>query len=126
MTDPVLARGWSWGALLIAASAGLAGLLGGASLGFGVVAGGAWNLASLWCLTRLLGAWLGPHPSRRRAIIWLLIKFPALYLTAFGLLWRLRVSVLGFGLGFTVVLLGALAMLLIRTQTMTRTRSYGR
>ena len=69
-----------------------------------VLAGGLWNLVNLWCLTRLLQAWLGPSHSRRRALEWLLVKFPALYLVVFTLLASPTISPLGFGVGFTVVL----------------------
>ena len=75
----------------------------------GIMAGAAWNAASLWCLTHLLRAWLGPTPSRRRALGWLMIKFPLLYLLAFALISNPHVSVVGFGVGFTLVLLGGLA-----------------
>ncbi len=76
----------------------------GAHVAGGILAGGAWNLASLWCLMRLLDAWLGSHPSRRRAIGWLLLKFPLLYLLVFVVFRRPAVSLVGFGIGFTVVL----------------------
>lgn len=76
----------------------------GPQAALGVAAGGAWNLASLWCLTRLLQAWLGPQPSRARAVGWLLAKFPLLYVLVFGYLARPSASVVGFGIGFSVVL----------------------
>ncbi len=103
----------------------------GPRVALSIAAGGAWNLASLFCLAQLLGAWLGPprppgppflnagagadgksrggQPSRRRAILWLLVKFPLLYLFVFGLLRAPSVSLIGFGAGFTVVLAGAVA-----------------
>ncbi len=83
-------------------------LMGHWRLTVGIVAGILWNVASLWCLTRMLGAWLGPQPSRRRAIGWLLIKFPLLYLGAYVLL-RHAVSPIGFSIGFSLALIGALA-----------------
>ncbi len=73
-------------------------------LAISVLAGGAWNAANLWCLTRLLLAWLGPRASRRRVVGWLLIKFPLLYVMAFLLLRVPESSALGFGIGFTLVL----------------------
>ena len=74
----------------------------------GALAGGAWNLASLWCFNRLLQVWLAPIPSRRRVALWVCVKFPLLYLLAGLLLYRRAVSLLGFGIGFTVVLAIAL------------------
>ena len=69
-----------------------------------VLVGGGWNAASLWTLRRMLGAWLGPRPSRRRALGWLFLKFPCLYLLAFALLRLPAISAMGFGVGFTIVL----------------------
>ena len=92
----------------------------------GVLAGGVWNLASLWCLVHLLNAWLGPTPSRRRAITWLVLKFPLLYLLAVGVLLNQRVSVVGFGLGFTVVLLILVGWFALQARHMTLLRPHGR
>ncbi len=77
----------------------------------GVLAGGAWNLASLSCLAQLLRAWLGQKPSQRRAIGWLLIKFPVLYGLAVFLFVQHVVSPATFGIGFTVVLVMVLGWL---------------
>ncbi|MBI3997372.1 MAG: hypothetical protein HY352_06935 [Candidatus Omnitrophica bacterium] len=98
----------------------------GKGMAMGVFAGGLWNLVSLWCLSQLLHAWLGTprpaghqsrppqllrgsgqgggQPSRRRAIAWLLVKFPLLYFIIFRVFQSPEVSVLGFGVGFTIVL----------------------
>ena len=81
------------------------------TLAIGVAAGVAWNGASLWCLTQLLRAWLGPQPSRRRAIIWVVVKFPLLYALTFFLLRNAKVSIVGFGIGFSVVLFAAIGVL---------------
>lgn len=93
----------------------------------GILAGGAWNLANLWCLGRALTVWLGPQPSppaplaarlpvpfgtgrqtgragRRRAAWWFIVKFPVLYGLAVALLMAPGISLAGFGLGFSVVL----------------------
>lgn len=70
----------------------------------GILAGGAWNLANLWCLARAMTVWLGPRPSGRRAAWWVIVKFPVLYGVAVGLLFAPGVSLAGFGLGFSVVL----------------------
>ena len=110
----------------------------------GMLIGAGWNLASVWCLTRLLRAWLNPPHSRRRVIGWshhlplppeaghqpsrlmsdrrsvwqvvgwLLVKFPALYTLAFILLQRQLVSPLWFGVGFTASLIVVLIWFAIR------------
>jgi hypothetical protein len=72
-----------------------------------VILGGAWNLASFWCLTRMLLAWAGPERSPRRAVRWLLAKL-ALYASVIALFLLRSVSVPAFGVGFTVSLLAAL------------------
>ena len=82
-----------------------------ARLALGVLAGGLWNAASLWCLASLLNAWLGPVPSQRRVIGWLAVKFPLLYVLAFGALKLPSVSLIGFGIGFTVTLVAVMASL---------------
>lgn len=73
----------------------------------GIAAGGAWNLASLWCLVRLLNAWLVDR-TPRRAVAWALVKFPVLYALAAGLLHSPAVSSVGFGIGLTIALLAAM------------------
>lgn len=83
----------------------------GARLALGVLAGGLWNGASLWCLANLLQAWLGPSPSQRKVIGWLLVKFPLLYVLAFGALKLPPVSLIGFGIGFTVTLVAVMVTL---------------
>ena len=130
-----------------------------AQLALGVFAGAWWNAASLWCLARLLSAWLGPTPSRRRAISWphhpssaqradgdgeefnpapskwardrrvvgwLLIKFPLLYAIVFVVLRTPTMSVIGFGLGFSAVLVCAIGSFVLHAQPLATTRSYGR
>ena len=89
----------------------LAALGWGARAGIGVLVGGVWNLASLWCLTRLLDAWCGSHPSHRRVIGWLLVKFPLLYLAVILLFVKRAVPLPAFGAGFTIVLVVAVASL---------------
>ncbi len=79
------------------------------SVATSVLVGGMWNVASLWCLAHLLRAWLGPQPSQRRTIGWLLVKFPLLYVAVIALLRSPAMSAVGFGIGFTVVLLIAMA-----------------
>ena len=94
---------WGTLAIVVAVSAVIAAW--DRAFALGVVTGGAWNLAGLWCLARLLAAWLGPTPSRRRAIGWVLLKFPLLYLVLFSVLSHAMVSAMGFGAGFSLVLL---------------------
>ena len=88
----------------------------------GVLAGGLWNLASLWCLAQLLAAWLGARPSRRRAILWLSVKFPLLYLAAFTLLRQPGFSLVGFGVGFSIVLAVAVVALAANARQMVHGR----
>ncbi len=85
----------------------------GARTAAGIIVGGAWNLASLWCLTRMLQAWIGPQPSQRRAIIWLLMKFPLLYAAIFFIFQTKIVSFSSFSVGFTLVLLITLACFMV-------------
>ena len=73
----------------------------------GVVAGGLWNVLNLWCLTHLLRVWVGTNPSTRRALAWAAVKFPVLYGAAIALIRNPSVSIAGFCLGFTGVLLAA-------------------
>jgi|GEM_PF-1668780 len=95
----------------------------------GVLAGGAWNLASLWCLTQLLSTWLAESPSgfgtsspartvparsgpiNLKAIGWLLVKFPLLYALAFLVINTQWISIIGFGAGFSLVLLVILGVI---------------
>ena len=95
-------------------------------LAISVLAGGLWNLANLWCLTRLLLAWLGPQASRRRVVGWLLIKFPLLYAMAFFLLRVPDSSALGFGIGFTLVLFVSLGWYAKHLPTALATPPHGR
>ena len=92
----------------------------------GLLAGAAWNALSLYCLSRLLRAWLAPSLSPRRAAAWFLVKFPLLYAAAWFCLSRPAVSLIGFSLGFTAVLLIVLAWAILRVQRMTVARSHGR
>ncbi len=95
-------------------------------IALGVLAGGLWNLVSLWCLARLLNAWLGPHPSNPRVLAWLLVKFPLLYLLVWGLVRSPAVSLLGFGLGFSLVLVSIVGGFASHVRRMMPARSHGR
>jgi hypothetical protein len=125
MTDRLLAPRWGLGAALVAVAASV-GWMWSPRTAFSVAIGGGWNLASLFCLAQLLRAWLGPNASRRRVLGWLLVKFPLLYLVAFGLLRGALVSFVGFAAGFSVVLVAALGWWLVRAQRMILVRPHGR
>jgi hypothetical protein len=119
--------GWVLYAAAALAAGGLIARLQGATMLAGVLVGAAWNFASLWCLARMLAAWLGPRASRRRALSWLLVKFPLLYLLGFVILRDRSVSIVGFGIGFTIVLAAALVALTVRTQRLLApVKSHGR
>lgn len=92
----------------------------------GLLAGAAWNALSLWCLSRLLRAWLAPRLSHRRVAAWWLIKFPLLYAAAWFCLSRPAVSLAGFSLGFTLVLALAVGRLAFQAQRLVAARSHGR
>ena len=126
MTEPLLTQAWRYAAALLALGAAAAWRWATPAVSVGILIGGAWNLSSLWCLGQLLGAWLGPTPSQRRAVGWLLVKFPALYLLAFGYLSRPAASVVGFGIGFTVVLAVATGWCVLRAQRLVPVRPHGR
>jgi len=119
-------RMWAIGAVVTVLVGACMALLGAAPLAFGIICGGLWNLASLWCLTQLLDAWLGPHPSRRRAVLWLLVKFPLLYLLIFTALRQPAIALAGFGIGFTLVLVAAVGVLASSAQRRTTVRANGR
>ena len=86
-------------------------------------AGAAWNAASLFCLARLLRAWLGPQPSRRRVAGWLLVKCLLLYPLVVLILRHPAISCAAFGVGFTLVLIAAMGWMLLR---LPRALPYGR
>lgn len=93
---------------------------------FGACLGGAWMLANLWCLRRLLAAWLDPSRSRRRALWWLLLKVPVLYAALFVLLTHSRVSPGWFGIGLTAVLTVVLGRWALRMPAWPAGASHGR
>ena len=95
-------------------------------LALGIAIGGAWNLASLWCLARLLNAWLGPRRSNRRVLGWLLAKFPLLYLLAFACFHLPAVSMTGVGIGFTVVLVVVIGGFALQARHAPQVRAHGR
>ncbi len=124
MNESIAKTLWMAGAAAVALATLAAAPMGG-SVMLGVLAGAAWNLASLWCLTRMMGAWLGPNGSTKRAAGWILVKFPLLYLLAFAML-RSSISIIGFGIGFSVVLLVSVAWFVLNAQKLMAVRSDGR
>ena len=108
MSEHTFSRAWRLAAAMLAASA-LALFLWRPRLGASMLVGGAWNLASLWCLARVLSAWLGTTPSRRRAVAWLIAKLGGLYPLAWLILRQPAISAVGFGVGFSLVLVVILA-----------------
>ena len=126
MTDRALSQACLFGAVATVAAAAVASLIGAIGPALGIVGGGMWNLLNLWCLIRLLRAWLGSQRSSRRVLGWLLLKFPLLYGLLFVVFRHQTISLLGFGIGFTVVLLAALGVLAASAHQMMGVRSDGR
>ena len=92
----------------------------------GVIIGGVWNLTSVWCLGRLLSTRVTPKPSRGKTIAWALVKFPLLYLLVGFLFMTRAVSLLGFGIGFTIVLLFAMGWFWLQASRTALVRPHGR
>lgn len=94
---------------------------------WGVLVAIGWGGLNLWCLWQLLRECLGPTVSWRRTIPWLIVKFPLVYAVAAWLLTRPGVSSLGFGVGFSLVLVVAIIVSLSRSIRMLRPHpTYGR
>lgn len=91
---------WWWGPRMVAS----------------MLAGGVWNVGSLWCLSHVLGAWLRPQPDKRRALTWLGIKLAWLGALAALVLNAPWLSLVGFGIGLTVVLIVVIAGLGLRAK----------
>ncbi len=108
MNEKTKSRIIRFSAISLAPAAVIAAAGFGARTAAGVVIGGVWNLASLWCLTQMLQAWIGPRPSQRRVIGWLLVKFPLLYAGIFLIFQTKAVPFGAFSVGFTLVLLVAI------------------
>ncbi len=120
MNEKTKSRIIRFSAISLSLAAVIAAVVFSARAAAGVVIGGVWNLASLWCLMQMLHAWIGPRPSQRRAIAWLLVKFPLLYAGIF-LIFQTKVIPFGaFSVGFTLVLFVAIAAFMMGLrQTMT-------
>ncbi|MBI4342495.1 MAG: hypothetical protein HY599_03920 [Candidatus Omnitrophica bacterium] len=89
----------------------------------GLLAGAAWNFASVWTLSRLLNAWLSPQRSRRHVVGWLAAKLAVLYPLAALFLQTYPGTAVGFGIGFTVALLVVIGWYALATQ---RSLAHGR
>ncbi len=109
---------WAVSASTLWIAAAVAAGFGRAQLATSLLAGGAWHLASLWCLVRLLSAWTGA--KRWPAVGWCLVKFPLLYLGVFALLRLPGLSAVGFGVGFSLVLVCAIVWLMTQAGRMAR------
>ena len=71
----------------------------------GWLAGGVWNVFNIFLLCRLM-ALLDDNQAHRgkRAALWLTLKFGILYPLGVLILWTKAVNLVGFVIGFTVVL----------------------
>ena len=116
MDDSFIRRLWGLGIALVLISAGLAGSFGGFRGALGVLSGGLWNLINLWCLQNLLSAWLGTTRSKRRVVGWIALKFLFLYGLVVLLLRHPAISLIGFGVGFTIVLVSAIGIFAIQAR----------
>ena len=118
MIEQLFINAWKTSAAALAAVSLAAALLQW-RLGVGIASGGLWNLASLWCLARMFAAWLGTPPSRKRAVVWLLLKLVVLYPAAWFLLQTSFSTPLTFGIGFTLVLILTLATFAVKARRLT-------
>ena len=126
MSDRTLVRAWRLAAIALLFSAVGAWAWHG-RLALGILAGGLWNLASLWCLVRLLGAWLGQSPSRQWPVGgWLLLKGVLLCLLVGSMRHAQTLGLIGFGVGFTIVLAAVVGALACETRPLMAGRSHGR
>lgn len=121
MSEQILNRLWKIAAVVLAASVVLVMIISGWDAAVGILIGGLWNLLSLWALSQLLNAWLGPRSSNRRVAGWLLVKFPLLYVLAFVLMRMSLVSIIGFGIGFSIVLITAMFVFAVSAMQMSTT-----
>ena len=92
----------------------------------GFLVGVTWGLVNLWVLARLLTAWMSSQRSRRRVVGWLLTKVAVVYPLAVLFLHAYPGCAMSFGLGFSVVLLAAIARFLLLAQRPVSLRTHGR
>ncbi len=97
-----------------------------APMAAGLCAGATWNLVNLTCLAGLLHACITPQSSKRWAIAWFVVKFPLLYAIGYQVLRRPDISILGFGIGFTLMLLLVLGWFTFQIPYLLPVRSHGR
>lgn len=114
MTDRTVLRIAATAGGLCLVAAGVVAGVGAWHTAGGILAGVGWNAANLWCLVRLVRAWLGPNPSTPRLIGWGVVKVLVLYGSAIALLRHPGFPILGFTVGFTVVLAVAMGFLIVR------------
>lgn len=93
---------------------------------FGMLAGGGWNFANLWILSRLLSAWMAPARSKRRVLGWLFLKLAVLYPLVFLFLQRAPHLAISFGIGFTIVLGAAIGYFAVAAQRPLILKPHGR
>ena len=65
---------------------------------------------------------IGVWPTAGKAVAWALVKFLALYGIGGYILWAARLSVIGFGIGFTAALAGICLWLATRGRRMLPSR----
>lgn len=116
MGDAFIRRLWRLGSTLLLVSGGLAGSFYGIRGALGVLSGGFWNLINLWCLQNLLNAWLGTTRSTRRVVGWIVLKFLFLYGLVVLLLRHPAISLMGFGIGFTIILISAIGIFAVQAR----------
>lgn len=115
-------RLWAACGIVLGLAAAAAGLLWNGRAAVSLLAGGAWHLASVWCLVQLLAAWTASE-KRWPVVAWCLVKFPLLYAVVFALFQWPGISAAGFGAGFTLVLVCAVVWLRAQTARMARAES---
>ncbi|MCH8002563.1 MAG: hypothetical protein IIA34_13010 [Proteobacteria bacterium] len=118
MNGQILRQFWKIAAVVLTASVAFTAVFSGWNAAVGIIAGGLWNLLSLWVLSQLLNAWLGPNHSTRRAVSWIVVKFPLLYLLAFGLIHWSLISIIGFTIGFSIILITAIGTFTVNAMRM--------
>ena len=120
MTDQTL-RGILLACLVTTAVAAMGGAPFGGQVALGILAGGLWNVANIWCLARALGVWLSPTLApRRHQVGWFIVKFPLLYAALFGLVQLPGISLMGFGIGFLVVIIASVGVILLSLRPVNR------
>lgn len=92
----------------------------------GVLTGATWNIANLWILSRLLSTWMSPSRSVRQVVGWLILKLAVLYPLVIVFLQAFPHLAMSFGVGFTMVLGGAITWFAVLAQRALTIKSHGR